>query len=347
MPLPADPFKRKAASTDRGTWQRHGVPTSIRVRRVLVVLLAALAAAQPAAASEHFSDVNVRDVRLAVNDRGEALVTYTRANGTPRRVLVWGAADARVPDPLVPQVRFRYDYAGGWGKYRRPTWKGFVNRCRSYDGPPLVYVVAACKAPDGSYWALQTWQRTLPLLGFDPWLPSQSAWELHVSHWTGPLAQVDVSTSWTYGRSFEGLFGRVFYRGAPVHGFAANAVGNPKDRYGRNVYIDTLDSAYGTGWRRESGILLHRDTGTFCHSFVPQRPFPGYPSTATRPAAPGKRYRVTVMGPGVTPVVSWEGDGLGPFDASDPGDVARASEQVGRFDAWMAGDRVCARERSG
>ena len=49
-----------------------------------------------------------------------------------------------------------------------------------------------------------------------------------------------------------------------------DAEGNPKDRYGRNVYIDTLNSAFGPGWKRESGILVHKPNGTFCHSFVPQ-----------------------------------------------------------------------------
>jgi hypothetical protein len=29
--------------------------------------------------------------------------------------------------------------------------------------------------------------------GFAPWLPEQGKLEFHVSHWTGPLAQFDVS----------------------------------------------------------------------------------------------------------------------------------------------------------
>ena len=58
-----------------------------------------------------------------------------------------------------------------------------------------------------------------------------------------------------------------------------------------------------------SGILTHRGTGTFCHSFVPQRPFAGYPSQLVRPAAPGERHRVTVGGPGRTPVIQAESQG--------------------------------------
>ena len=102
------------------------------------------------------------------------------------------------------------------------------------------------------------------------------------------------------------------YLGQPIFGFGSNAKGVPKDKYGRNLYIDTLNSAYGPGWKRESGILTHKGTGTFCHSFVPQRPFAGYPSQEMRPAAPGERYRITVGGPGVMPVMQVEVLGLDP-----------------------------------
>lgn len=316
-------------------------------RRLSFLVAAALLLlpAAPASASEPLSDRNVRHVVLGANARGEALVTYTRADGSVRRVLVWDAINARTPDATVPQVRFRYDYAGGWGKYRRLYWRGFRSTCGRYDGPPLPYLVAACKAPDGSYWALQSWQRGLPLLGFDAWRPEQTAWELHVSHWSGPLPVLEVYVNWTHGGAFQGVFGRFSYGGVPVYGFRSTAEGNPFERYSRNVYIDTYNSAYGPGWKRESGILVHRTTGTFCHSFVPQRPFPGYPSGEMRPAAPGERYRVTVMGPGVTPVVAWEGAGLPRFDPSNPQHLQMEDGFNRLFDALMAGDAICSGER--
>ena len=121
---------------------------------------------------------------------------------------------------------------------------------------------------------------------------------------------LEAHPNWTYDGGWQGLFGRYSYLGAPVYGFGANAKGVPKDKYGRNLYIDTLNSAYGSGWKRESGILTHKDTGTFCHSFVPQRPFPGYPTQDIRPPAPGERHRITVGGPGVTPVMQVELAGL-------------------------------------
>jgi hypothetical protein len=306
---------------------------------VAAAALVACIGASSALSSEGLSDRNVRVISFGVNTKGEALITYARGK-TIRRVLVWGGVNARPPSAIVPQVRFKYDYAGGWGKYRRQYWKTFKNACRPYDGPELAYFVQACKAPDGSYWALQSWQRGLPLLGIDPWKPEQDDWELHVSHWTGPLPDLEVHTNWTYGGDFEGLFGRLMYLGVPVHGFGSTSVGNPNDRYGRNVYIDTFDSVYGEGWKRESGILVHRPTGTFCHSFVPQKIFPGYPGEGkTRPAAPGKKYRVTVMGPGVMPVLQWESEGLGRY-------VKAADETINeRFDELMKGDKICEGER--
>jgi hypothetical protein len=307
--------------------------------------LAALAAlsALPVRASEPLSDKNVTNVSLAVNAKGEALITYTREHGPVRHVLVWGAVNANSPSETAPQAHFHYDYAGGWGKYRKLYWKTFKNACRPYEGPALVLVVAACKAPDGSYWALQSWQQNLPLLGFAPWNAAQSAHELEVSHWSGPLAQLTVAEHWTYGDTAIGLFGQVTYNGQPVHGFHATVEGNPNDRYERNVYIDTDNSAYGPGWARESGILLHTPNGTFCHSFVPQKPFPGYPSDKLRPAAPGDRYRVTLAGPGVTPLIQWEDAGVSPWTgtADQQATQAAANALWGQF---MSADTQCAPE---
>jgi len=191
--------------------------------RVLLPLLAALGAV-PAwvgtgSASQPLYDANVQFVSLKVNGRGEALVTYRRGDGRLRHVLVWGAVNAREPAEGVPQVRFKFDYAGGWGKYRKGKyWKRFKNRCSPYDGPQLPLFVAGCKAPNGTYWAIQAWQRRLPNLGFDPWLPQQSNVELHVSHWSGELAVLEAYPNWTYDGAWQGIFGRLSYLGKPVYG---------------------------------------------------------------------------------------------------------------------------------
>ena len=58
-----------------------------------------------------------------------------------------------------------------------------------------------------------------------------------------------------------------------------------------------------------------------------------------RPPAPGERYRITVMGPGVAPVLQWEGPALTAADRA----AARSITAV--FDQLMAGDARCAPER--
>src|SRR5919202_4193333 len=95
--------------------------------RLLVVAAATVAAAFPsAAAASQLIDRNATGVQLAVNRKGEAMITY-RAAGKLKRVLVWGGVDARFPTPNARQVRLRKDYAGGWGKYRRLYWRGVGN----------------------------------------------------------------------------------------------------------------------------------------------------------------------------------------------------------------------------
>jgi hypothetical protein len=303
--------------------------------------LVALVSSQAVRASVPLGDLDISKISLAVNSRGEALLAYTRQNGQVRHVLAWGAVNALPPSQEVPQVHFRMDYSGGWKKYGNPSyWKHFRNECRPYDGPALVDLVVACDAPDGSYWALQAWQRLLPMRGFDPWKPMQSAVDFDLSHWTGATAILDVTQNWTYGGRWQGIDGRLTYGGTPVFGYTTASTTRRGDGYGRSVYIDTFNSVYGSGWRHDTAISLHVGDGAFCYSFVPQRPPPGYPSSAPRGPGNGQLERVTVIGPGVTPDVQWVGPGLGPYNPTQ--------DQLynARFDALVGpNDKVCANER--
>jgi hypothetical protein len=299
-----------------------------------------------ALASSPLTDVNLRDVRLEVDGQGQALVSYVREDGRPRHVLLWGAVNALPPSTDVPQVAFKRDYAGGWRKYHDSSyWKRFRGACRPYDGPPLPFLVVACKAPDGSYWAVQAWQRRLPHRGVDPWLPAQGAWSFDVSHWTGPVATLEFDVDWpkTFNYETEQIFGRLTYAGQPVHGFRTTASGVPTDGYGRGLYIDTLDSAYGAGWKRETSIVFHNPTGSFCYSFYPTNDvsLPGRPS---RPAGNGSRYRISVIGPGVTPDLQAEVAGIGRYSGS-AADVALERKQLAAYDAVTSGDKFCATQR--
>src|SRR4051812_21572521 len=116
---------------------------------ILVAVLAAAFTASTATASE-LIDRNAAGVKLAVNAKGEALLSY-RSKGKVKHVLAWGAQNAIAPSRNRPQLSFKLDYAGGWGKYHKDYWRTFGASCGAYDGPVLAWKLTACKAPDGSY----------------------------------------------------------------------------------------------------------------------------------------------------------------------------------------------------
>ncbi len=276
----------------------------MRCRLLLTVFLALGAATLlPAAAgASELIDRNASAIKLAVNAQGQALVSY-RAGGRTRDVLAWGAVNAIAPTQSRPQISFRLDYSGGWGTFKKDVWKTMRNACRPYDGPKLGWLVTACKAPDGSYWAIQRWQRMLPNYGLAP-TPKQAVWELRLSHWTGELPVLEVKLNWAY-RQYHHMFGRFTYLGNPVHGFRVTPTGAPLDTFGRNLYVDTFDSVYGRGWKRENSFLMHKGSGAFCYGFFRH---------GARPVGAGKRYRATIIGPGVTPDIFWQSDAPGPYD---------------------------------
>jgi hypothetical protein len=313
------------------------------VRRLLLILPVFFAAVfvSSAGASQIISTSTVSGLRIQLNGKGEALLTYTAA-GKPVHVLVWGAVNAVATKSGARQVSFHLDYSGGYQKYflhnagaqalareykkikgtpgylTSPVvrklqalqqeadnyWKtAFHGGCGRYAGPALAWKVVACKASDGTYWAVQSWQRKLPNYGL-PSSASNSAWEVHLSHWTGSLPVLSVNTDWSW-HQWNHLYGTFTYNGAPVFGLHSTSTGQPLDTFGRNLYLDTLDSAYGTGWKRENSFLTHKGDGVFCYSV---NPHPGHP------AGTGAEYRATIMGPGVTPDVEWVGPAPGQYD---------------------------------
>ena len=205
---------------------------------------------QAANASSIVSTSNVKVISLGINEKGQALVSYTQGGAT-HQTLAYGAENALVPAQGAKQVDFTYDYSGGYTLFKDDLEKavaqlradqisfkqaqaaaaklgtkytpdvlkysaaiktdnaaiqalhvqaaGFSKSfaCKAYTGEKLAFEVAACTAPDGSYWALQQWQRQLPDYGVTP-SATQSSDELHLSHWTGALPILAVQTDWSY-----------------------------------------------------------------------------------------------------------------------------------------------------
>ena len=295
----------------------------MRLRRtVLLALVIAVAVPATASASE-IIDRNANNVSLKVAQNGQALVSYT-ARGKRWNVLTWGAINAVHPTPGGKQVEFKVDYSGGYGTYKRDVWKTLKDACRPYDGPGLQWFIAGCKAADGSYWALQSWQRALPNYGLKA-TPKQSVWELRLSHFRGALPVLTVNLNWAY-RQFHHIFGSFTYLGRPVHGFKSTPAGVPLDTFGRNLYLDTFDSAYGKGWLRENSFLMHKGTGKFCYGFYRH---------GTRPEGAGTKYRATIIGPGVLPDIYWEADALGAYDRAFDLQMHETQKQ------FLAGDPLC------
>jgi hypothetical protein len=321
----------------RPAWQDGDV-----LRVLAIAAVAAVAAAWVGSAdAAQLIDRDATGVRLSTNTKGEALLTYGKA-GKTKRVLVWGALNAAMPVRGAAQVKFKVDYAGGWGKYHKQYWKTFKGTCGKYDGPPLPNVVAACKAFDGSYWAAQSWPRPLPNLGYTPWTAELRSKWLEVSHWSGDLPVLEVHQTWVWSQNFEQLFGRYTYLGQPIYGFGTTAYGAPTDNFGRLIYVDTLNAPkYGPGWRRENSFVPHNPNGVFCYGFYSFDPTKGgykHPpdETARRGPGVGVKYRLTASGFGVMPNIEVTVDPLGAYDDSKAGERKAGDDLLRSY-----GDKSC------
>ena len=108
------------------------------------------------------------------------------------------------------------------------------------------------------------------------------------------------------------LYGRSCYKGVGTYGFTSNSYGAPTDSYGRLVYVDGFNPPlWGSGWRRENSFLVHRPSdGGFCDALWPNR------YGRTNASGYAMKYRATVDGPGVMPMMYWQGPPPGNYPAS-------------------------------
>ena len=204
--------------------------------------------------------------------------------------------------------------------------------------------------PDGSHWALQSWKRLMPNGGYKCCqTPQQGKRELHISHWKGPLAQLWLKWNWTRATSqyphLDKLFGRATYKGVGTYGFSNTRTGAPTDSFGRVVFVDTYNPPkWGKGWRRENSFLVHRPSdGGFCDTLWPNRYGRHHASGY------GQKYRATMDGPGVTPIVRWKGPPPGQLLAvarADPRRPGRLHDHRFRPTAVRCADRLPAGHRA-
>ena len=87
-----------------------------------------------------------------------------------------------------------------------------------------------------------------------------------------------VKVDWVY-RHYDHLYGWLKYKDKGVYGFSATKYGSPLDKWGRNVFVDTYDSRYGRGWKRENGFLTHRCERRLLLRLLPARQPPGRQGT--------------------------------------------------------------------
>ena len=128
--------------------------------------------------------------------------------------------------------------------------------------------------------------------------------ELHLSHWSGDLPEFVVKVDWVYKQLRPPLRlaqvqgqGRLRLQGDEVR-LPARHLG--PERHGRHLQL-TLRPRLEARERLPDAPW----SGAFCYGFYPH---------GNRPVGKGREYRATVMGPGVTPILFWQGAAPGPFD---------------------------------
>jgi hypothetical protein len=219
-----------------------GRSVRLSVVTVLVAILAG-AAALGAGASVEVA-VDARAASLHVDAAGNAEVRWTAADGAQRSLVVSRGGSLRYGGLSGPDVS------------------------HAAAGVSIPWAVVVRQTADGSYYALQAWQRL-----------DSGPVELRFSRWQGEPTRLTLQTvccKWGH----ENVVGTASFHGRPIYGFKATRQGNPLDPYGRNVYLDSLR---GGRWQRMMGILTHRPTGSF--------------SLWIRPEWAGGEYRGTIPGP--------------------------------------------------
>lgn len=255
--------------------------------------------APSAAFGSYLLDRNASNVTLRVNGAGTAQVSYT-TDGQKEKVLLWGALNMNGAGAQGQE--FKIDRSNGWKSKRNDPKKALPNTCAPYHGTDHLPFLAApiCKASDGTFWAVQSYQYTsTPTMNYGAKVGSSKyPYQLRVSHWSGPIATIEARANWSYAGRYQHLFGLVQYKGKGVFGFKHKLDGECQDKFCRNIAIDSYDSDYGPGWHRANAILVNAPNGQWCFGLTKKGTTAGQRLTG---ASKVGKYRVYLSGPGVTP----------------------------------------------
>ena len=238
---------------------------------------------------------------LAVNGRGEALAQLPRRRTVrDRDVLVWGAMNAHAPDTRRPQVRFELRLRGGWRTYGSAGTRGRSGtRCRavrrSRARPPRRRLQGARRLLLGAA-ALAA---AAPMRGFDPFRPRHVGRRAARLALVGPAARARGLAELDYGGRLQGLFGRLILPRRARARLPDTVRDEEPTAYARYVYIDTFNSVYGRGWRRDTGDRhASAQRGLLLQLRRRRRRRPAIRRREPRGPGNGERHRVTVDGPG-------------------------------------------------
>ena len=88
-----------------------------------------------------------------------------------------------------------------------------------------------------------------------------------LSHLAGPFALLEIWLDESARRLRPPVRSLDSYPGFPVFGYSSTPNGVPLDPYGRNIYLDTYDSAYGPGWGAREHLPDAQSDGHFCYGF--------------------------------------------------------------------------------
>jgi len=291
-------------------------------------------AAELVGATNHVGSVTLKSLAAPSGFTG-LLVDYTDTRGNPDGALV---SMPKAAHSVLDSLRLQYDASVDQMGLKTKTCARPLNPTRYWESERgHLRILGTCSVVSSggriTTFVVQAFQKRVPDFGS---LISGSPWNIYVSAIRSPslgdvvplspfntapapsLQNGDTSVSvcplltgamrWskysshsknTVGeRHFPLLFGNFTCNGEGIFG-PGDHLGNPTTDYGRNVYIDTLDSDYGDDWRRVMGVLSQGPNGTFCYEFSPKSASGGKTGISTRGT-----YEITVIGPGLTPVVT-------------------------------------------